>query len=642
MKYSILSIVLLLFNYTILAQRNVPKKAKKWLQEAKQLIKVEQSHQAIPLLQKAIKKYAAYENAHVFLAEAFEKTNQLDKAIETYDKLIQINPTLTSKSIFTKANLYLKYGKYELAKQELHQYLNLPDLQTKNVKKANELLSKSSKLIELKQNPVPFNPVSLGTSINSADLEYLPSLTADEQTLVFTKKIYEGNIHEDFYISQKINDKWTTPERLKVINTPGDEGAQSISADGKTIFFAASDRLGGYGNFDIWMAKKKGDYWDEVQNLGPNINTVNYESQPSISADGKTLFFCGKGRSPSIGGYDIYKSELINGEWSKAALLDTTINTTKNEVCPFIHHDGQTLYFGSDGHLSFGDEDLFKSELVNGQWKAAENLGYPINTHNNENSLVIGATGKKAYFSSDRANGEGGLDLYSFDLPENIKPKPVTYFKGVVKDAETLQPVLAEIQLFQLNNNQAVLTTTADAIDGSFLTTLNADNEYACNISAPGYLFHSEHFTFKTNPDGVPYLLEIFLQAIPKIIAKDAVQPPEPTRSKVILNNIFFDSGKADLLPASTLELNRLVALLKEHQNLKIQVNGHTDDVGSDTENMILSENRAKAVVSYLQTNGISSIRLQYKGFGETQPLSPATSEAARAQNRRTEFEIIP
>lgn len=642
MKYGNFLVVLLFISYSLFAQKEVPKKAKKWVQEARQLIKVGQSEQAIPLLQKAIKKYEAYENAYVFLADAFEKTGQLKQSIETYDKLMQLKPNLTSKTIFTKANLYKKYGQYELAIDAFNQYLNLPDLKTSSITKAKDLLSKSNQLLELKNNPVPFNPISLGAIINSSDLEYLPSLTADEQTLVFTKKMYEANIHEDFYMSKKIKGEWTEPKRLKVINTPGDEGAQSISADGKTIYFAASDRMGGYGNFDIWVAKKKGDYWDEVQNLGPNINTSKYESQPSISTDGKTLFFCSKGRSEAIGGYDIYKSELINGTWGKAELLDTTINTNQNEVCPFIHHDGQTLYFGSDGHLSFGDEDLFKSEWINGQWTKAENLGYPINTHNNESSLVIGATGKKAYFSSDRENGEGGLDLYSFNLPKKIKPKPVTYFKGVVKNAETLQPIVAEIQLVQLNDNQVFFSTLSDEVNGAFLTTLHADIEYACNVSATGYLFHSEHFTFKTNPNGEPYILEIFLQPVPVITKQEATKTVKSIGSKVILNNIFFDSGKAALLPASTLELNRLTDLLNEHPNLNIQVNGHTDNVGSDVENMTLSENRAKAVVVYLESKGIASIRLRYKGFGETQPLNQDDTDAARAQNRRTEFEIVP
>jgi len=630
-----------MLNYSLFAQKDVPKKAKKYVQEARQLIKTGQSEQAIPLLKKAIKKHEPYENAHVFLAEAYEKTNQLEESIKTYDQLIQIKPILKSKVLFTKANLYKKNGKYQLAVDELDQYINLPDLEAKQIAKATLLLSNAKQLIKLKNNPVSFNPVSLGTTINSSQLEYLPSLTADEQTIVFTKKILEGSIHEDFFISHKTENTWTEPKRLKAINTPGDEGAQSISVDGKTIFFAASDRLGGYGNFDIWMAKKKGDYWDDVQNLGPNINTNAYESQPSISADGKTLFFCSKGRKQAIGGYDLYKSELVNGVWAKAELLDTIINTPKNEVCPFIHHDGQTLYFGSDGHLGFGDEDLFKSEWIKGQWTKAQNLGYPINTHNNESSLVIGATGKKAYFSSDRENGEGGLDLYSFDLPEKIKPKPVTYFKGVIKDAQTLQPIVANINLFYLNDDQPVFSTNSDATEGTFLTTLLADVEYACNVNANGYLFHSEHFTFKTNPEGKPYILEIFLQPVAEVKPKEASVVKKP-QSKVILNNIFFDSGKAALLPASTLELSRLVDLLNEHPNLKIQVNGHTDEVGSETENMLLSENRAKAVVTYLQGKGISPDRLQFKGYGETQPLKSELTEAARALNRRTEFEIIP
>jgi len=388
------------------------------------------------------------------------------------------------------------------------------------------------------------------------------------------------------------------------------------------------------------MARKNGDYWDDVQNLGPNINTSKYESQPSISADSKTLYFCSKGRNNAIGGYDLYKSEWKDGQWTKAELLDTMINTQKNEVCPFIHHDGQTLYFGSDGHLGFGDEDLFKSEFINGKWEKPQNLGYPINTYNNESSLVIGATGERAYFSSDRENGAGGLDIYTFELPEDIKPKPITYFKGFVKDAFTKKAITARIELICLEAKNEVLNSTSDSKDGSFLTTLKADKIYACNVSAEGYLFHSEHFTFTTNPEGKPYVMEILLQPIPQISTIKSEKSDKPSQ-KVILNNIFFDSGKAELLPASALELDRLVQLLKDYSDLKIQVNGHTDDVGSEMDNMILSKNRAKAVVDYLQSKGIINERLQYKGFGESQPLNEGTTETSRTQNRRTEFEII-
>lgn len=641
MKYFLVTI-LVFANFVLVAQRDVPKKAKQLFQKGKQLVKISQPAAAIPLFEKAIKKHSTYENAYVYLAEALEQNNQLEQAIKTYDKLLEVKPVLKEKITFTKANLYLKYGDYENAIDQLEVYTIMENLKVDQLKKGVDLLKQTKVLIELKKQPVPFNPTSLGSIINTKGLEYLPSLTADEQTIVFTTRVASDIGNEDFYVSNKTNNVWATPVQLKAINTPGDEGAQSISADGKTIFFAASDRLGGLGNFDIWMANKKGDYWDEVQNLGPNINTRFWESQPSISADGKTLYFTSRGRAESIGGYDIYKSDLVNGTWTAAAILDTTINTPKNEQCPFIHHDSQTLYFSSDGHLNFGEEDLFLSELIDGNWSEARNLGYPINTHNSENSLVVSSNGKKAYFSSDRENGIGGLDLYSFDLPEVIKPKRITYFKGIVKDAGNNNPIAANISLFDLLSDEEIYNTSSDESNGSFLATLHADKEYACNVSKEGYLFHSEHFTFKTNPQGKPYILEVFLQPIPTIkSAGEKIVEIEKPKSKVILNNIFFDSGKAELLPASTTELNRLVDLLIEHADLKIQVNGHTDDVGNSAENMKLSENRAKAVVTYLKLKGITGTRLTYKGFGETQPISPETTESGRALNRRTEFEII-
>jgi len=629
----------------LFGQDSIPKKAKKHYEEARYFFRVGDAEQAIPFLQKAIKKYPSYRKALTDLSVAYEKTNQFNKAIETYDKLSELYPELTFKVSYQKANIEFNRANYDLAIDHLDHYLKDDQLSMKQKKQGGKFRETAKFAFEAVKNPVPFNPISLGENINTANLEYLPSITADEETIVFTRRSGNSQLdNEDFFISKKKDGLWSVAQNFSKINTQNNEGAQSITADGRAIFFAAKDRKGGYGNFDIWMSYKVGDNWSAPANLGEAINSAYWESQPSISSDGKTLYFLSK-RPDGIGGYDIYKSEWKNDKWNAAENLGKTINTPEDEQSPFIHHDNETLYFSSKGHIGMGQADLFFSTKENELWTTAKNLGYPINTNANESSLIVSANGRNAYFASDREGGSGGLDLYNFELPEIIKPKPVTYFKGIVKDANSNKPLSASIQMMNLKNGETVSRTNSDEVNGEFLSTLKADEEYAVNVSKKGYLFHSEHFTFKTNPNGEPYVIEILLKPIIKKqvvnISQPKAEPIIATGSKVVLNNIFFETGKHTLLPASEIELNRLVDLLNDNANLNIRINGHTDNVGTESANQILSEKRAKAVVDYLVLKGINVNRLKYIGYGETLPLTTNDNEKGKAANRRTEFEII-
>jgi len=627
------------------AQDNVPKKAQKLYDEAQYFFRLGDPAQAIPLLEKAIKKHPNFRKALTDLSVAYEKNEQPEKAIEVYNTIGEKYPELAYKASYYKALLEFKRANYDLAISHINHYLEDEKLSMKQKKQAGKFLASSKFAKQAVKNPVPFNPISLGENINSIQLEYLPSLTADEETIVFTRRSGNNQLdNEDFFISTKKENEWTGAKNFRSINTHSNEGAQSITADGKAIFFAAKDRKGGYGNFDIWMSYKVGDSWSAPANLGDAINSAYWESQPSISADGKTLYFCSK-RPDGIGSYDIYKSEWKNGKWNKAENLGKTVNTEEEEQCPFIHHDNETLYFSSKGHIGMGQADLFLTKKEKSGWSTPKNLGYPINTNFTESSLIVSSNGRNAYFASDRNEGMGGLDLYQFELPEIIKPKPITYFKGIVKDAVSKKPLEASIQLMDLISGETISRTNSDEVNGEFLSTLKADAEYACNVSKSGYLFHSEHFTFKTNPNGEPYIIEIFLKPIiKKQVVKVTESKPQAviaTGTKVVLNNIFFETGKHDLLPTSEIELNRLVDLLNENSQLNIQINGHTDNVGSDSNNQILSEKRAKSVVDFLMKKGISPNRLKYKGYGETQPIATNDTEIGKASNRRTEFEII-
>jgi len=626
-------IIILLLSKSVFAQKNIPDKAKKWLTQGIRAAKIDDHQTAIPLFKKAIKKHKSYKKAIQYLALSYEKNGAIDLAVEQYNQLQKLNPERKSNIISTKAKLLYENGRYKDALVEISNLEN-----NLLVPETNALYNSIKIAIKLVDHPVEFNPKMMSLAINSNDLEYLPSLTADEETIVFTRRSNTIASDENFYISFLKDTTWTKAEYFSEINTPSNEGAICISADGKTIVFAGDEDMNGYGNFDLWIVQKDGHKWGKLENLGLNINTPYWESQPSLSTNGKELYFASK-RPGGFGEIDIYKTELINGQWTKATPLDSTINTKGKEQSPFIHHDGYTLYFSSDKHPGLGKEDLFFSKRKNGSWTKPENLGYPINTHKTEANLVVSTGGETAYFASDRNQKNTGLDIYSFKLPASKQPEKLTYFKGIIKNAINLKPLIANVELINLADTSDVISTKSDSYNGTFLITLKAGIDYMCNINKQGYLFYSDHFTFTSNAEGKPYIKEIFLQPIIEEVKLNAINIKTP--KPIVLNNIFFESGKAELLNASTIELNRLVVLLNDNATLKIKINGHTDNVGSKEDNLLLSQKRAKAVVDYLAKAGINYSRLSYEGFGESMPLNIENTTAAKALNRRTEFEVI-
>ena len=362
--------------------------------------------------------------------------------------------------------------------------------------------------------------------------------------------------------------------------------------------------------------------------MGFPINTSGWESQPSLSADGKTLYFVSD-RKGGLGSYDIWKSIIgDDGKWIMPENLGSNINTVYNEQYPFIHPDGKTFYFSSTGWTGLGGKDLFisRSDTLN-VWSKPINLGFPINTYGDESGLTINSSGSKAFFSSNNFNGFGGFDIYSFDLPQNIRPSAVNYVKGVVFDDSDKKRLGALIDIIDLRTGNSIYTSYSDAIDGTFLGTLPKGNQYSLNASKEGYLFYSENFSLEKFIIGKPIELEVPLQKI-------------AVGKKVVLKNIFFDSNKYDLKPASKAELQKLIEFLQENPTVYIEIDGHTDDVGDDQSNLILSQNRSKAVFQYLIEHEINSSRIKYKGFGETMPVADNKTSAGKANNRRTEFVI--
>lgn len=615
------------------------KKAIEYYEYARKQYGLYDYNTAIEYVNKALNAKQEFYEAHFLLGEIYLERGETENAIRSYNEAIRINPDYQAMIYLALAEAQLKTGYYENAKNNLTKYIGFKYIEPSNSIRAKKYIKNCEFAIEALKKPVPFEPINLGDNINSTNSEYLPALTADEQTLIVTvrrpRDVYtetQSNEEEDFYISKKIKGEWSRAVPIgSPLNTHGNEGAQAISPDGRFFVFTGCNRRNGWGSCDLYISQKIGNEWTPPQNMGKRVNSSSWDSQPSISADGKTIYFAstrpgGKGKS------DIWSTKLdTTGYWSVPINLGDSINTVDIEFSPFIHPDDKTLYFASDGHPGMGGMDIFMTRKdSNLQWRKPKNLGYPINTFNDESSLILNAKGDLAYFSSDKLNGYGGFDLFSFKLYEEARPEPVSFMKGIVFDSETKQKLKAKFELISLSDGKTIIESHSDSITGEFLICLPINNEYALNVSHDKYIFYSEHFTF---PEEYRSKIDPFLKNIPL--------KPIKIGESFVLKNIFFDFDKFELLITSEIELNRLFRLLKKYNTLKIEIGGHTDSDGSEDYNQKLSENRAKAVYNYLVNSGISSKRLSYKGYGESMPIDNNDTEAGKANNRRTEFKII-
>jgi flagellar motor protein MotB len=603
------------------------KQAQRAYEMASQSVSSRFYDKAIEQLKQAVSIDHKFPAAHQQLGDIYRKLSDYKNARASYEKVIELDPDFIPLTYFGLGESELNTGDYANALIHLQKYSSFP-LQESSKKLVEKLIADCRFGLEAIKNPVNFQPVNLGASVNTKEQEYLPVVTADEKILIFTR---QANRNEDFYRSTQADSIWTPSEPLSTaINTTVyNEGAQCISPDGMYMFFTGCNRPDGLGRCDIYLSKREGKNWSEPFNIGGPINTPGWESQPSLTADGKTLYFVST-RSGGQGGYDIWKSDLKgDGSWTFPVNLGPGINTSYDEQSPFIHTDGHTLYFSSNGWPGMGNKDIFMSRIDSStrNWSKPQNLGYPINTFGEESGLTISTDGKTAFFASDQEGGYGGLDIYSFELPSILRPGKVTYVKGTVFDSETKEMLDGKIQIINLNTNQVVFDDISDFETGEFLATMTVGKTFGLNVSKEGYLFYSKNFTLDNKLADKPFNIRVPLQKI-------------EVGGLVVLNNIFFDFNKFNLLPASKVELQQLIQFLYSNPNISIEISGHTDNVGDDQSNLTLSENRARTVYDYLIANKIPSGRLGYKGYGETKPVNDNLTEEGRKNNRRTEFKI--
>jgi len=586
-------------------------------------------------MQNAVREDSAFIHAWLVLAEVYEDWKKPVDAMATYRSAIRINPGFYPYALVKLANLEYNQAQYSEALEHYNRFLALPgEKNEKHIEKSKDGINRCKFSLEAIQNPVDFKPVSLGSSINTTEDEYWPSLSADEQTLVITRLVKStfmgGNKQEDFYISTRTNEGWgPLNDAGYPLNSPDNEGAQSISADGRLMVFTGCNRKDGLGRCDLYFSRREGDHWTIPVNMDAPVNTKFTETQPALSADGKALYFASD-RPGGRGAVDLWVSHMEdNGQWTNPVNLGDTVNSRGNEMSPFIHPDGHTLYLASDGHYGLGGYDLFICRKDSqDRWSKPDNLGYPINTNRDEFGLIVNPSGNRAYFASDIGNNSG-RDIYYFDLPETVRPNQVSFMKGVVFDKETQRRLRADFELIDLSTRSLANQSQSDSITGEFIVCIPVDRNFLLNVSKKGYLFYSENFSMSG----------IFLSDKPFL--KDIPLNPLRIGEVIVLKNIFYETDSYALKDESVVELNKLVKFLRENPQIKIEISGHTDNVGTPEYNLRLSENRSKAVADYLIHATVANERLVCRGYGLTQPVAGNETEVGRAQNRRTEVKII-
>lgn len=526
-------------------------------------------------------------------------------------------------------------GEYEQADDFLTKYLAAEPVNKKGIERAKALQKNTKFAKEASKVAAAYKQKDLPDTVNRFVLQYFPVLTADENELIFTRR--EGltdQYDEDIVISRKDkNNRWTPPVSISPkINSELNEGTCTISADGRTLIFTSCAGRESIGSCDLYVSRKTGNDWSEPENLGYLVNSREWESQPSLSADGRTLYFVSD-RPGNIGRRDIWMTtQDENGKWTQARNIGAPINTVYDEMSPFIHANSKALYFASNGLVGFGGYDIYWSELQpDGKWGTPKNIGAPINTQEDQFSLYITANGKKGYYAHEvnLAMGNSRSRLIETEIPESQQLQfRSNYVKGTVKDRTNKKPLAARIELVNLVKDSVEAVVYSDSLNGSYLMVLTQGAEYALYVNKKGYLFNSLNFNYSEVKDFEPIYLDVELD-------------PVRLGSTAVLQNIFFDFDKFELKDKSLPELQKLLKFMNDNPKVRIEIGGHTDNSGSALYNKTLSEKRAQAVFQYLVDKGVASSRIVVKGYGPDKPVAGNETEEGRQRNRRIEFRLL-
>tara|TARA_Y100000385_G_C13109516_1_gene651568 strand:- start:1857 stop:3779 length:1923 start_codon:yes stop_codon:yes gene_type:complete len=594
--------------------------------------KNKQVNKALKVYCKLLDKYSGHPDLELWTGLAYKDIGKNKEALR-HLKFATDNGKSTNALLYsTIGELCKKEKKYEEAIENYEKYLSIADSSKRGYFQVQHLYEEARFTNAQIKNPVLFNPISISSNVNTSSSEYLPQFTADHAKMYFTRRL---NGQEDIFFVEKTENGYGKAEPFILINTENfDEGAHSISADGNTFIFTHHDDKYGMGGHDLYITSKNNGEWSRPKNMGRKVNSVFWDSQPSLSGDGNILFFSST-REGGYGGKDIWYSILSKeGFWSSPINAGNVVNTSTDESSPFLHTDMRTLYFRSNGHIGMGSFDLFVARRKKGGgWSEVKNLGYPINTEGQEGALSISLDGTKGYFATDYDGKvlQDHLDIYEFELPMDIRPEPCTYLKIRSIDAGTKIPVGSILEIIDISTNTIISSKKVD-FNGEVLIPIPLRQKMMINLTAEGYIFYSDHIIIDSIAHGMaPFDKTIHLTKIPAPSTFDEGK-------SFVLKNVFFESGTAELQQISLMEIKKLADILMKNEKLKLKIIGHTDNVGEDYDNKVLSEKRASSVKEALISLGIQQNRLVTEGKGESAPVQDNSTEAGRNQNRRTEF----
>jgi outer membrane protein OmpA-like peptidoglycan-associated protein/tetratricopeptide (TPR) repeat protein len=567
----------------------------------------------------------------------------LNEAEKYFSRVVQLCPGYDVYAYFYLGEIYYSGEKYSMAVKNLERFLDDVDKIRKDedYDRAVSLLNYSRFTDEMISNPVPFDP-RVVQGISTPGNEYLPILSPDNQMALFTREIrlnpdrnslvQEVKMKERFYFSLKdssgaFQEGEPMPDPF---NINDNEGGATLTADNNTLYYTVCkyDNTNRYLNCDIYYSENSGGYWSQISSAGDNINGKStWESQPSVSADGHILYFISD-RPGGLGGYDIYRVERdSSGHWSDPQNLGPQVNSRGNEKSPFIHPDGKTLYFSSDGLMGMGGYDVFMTKLGDSlNWSKPKNLGFPINSPDDEVGFFVSTDGTQGFFASNKYSGKGGWDLYAFDLYDGARPEKVLFIKGNVKSESSAEPMNARIELRNLETRK-VSQIPMDTITGDYVAVAPFNSDYIMTVKKTDHVYESKYISLVDSIFKAPARVDVEMKPI---------ELNKPYR----INDIYFGSNSYELSGESKAILDQLIEFLGDNRNISIEIQGHTDNIGNDAANMTLSENRSRSVYDYLAEKGIATERLTFRGFGETMPVADNESEEGRAKNRRTVFVI--
>ena len=601
---------------------------KKWYESARQLIKEREFDGGISLYQKCLVKEPTFVEAHWALASIFKNLGDLERSFYHLDQyyLGADKSGISVPKLMILVKAYFKNGFYGKAKACLDQIqlYQIPADQDDSL-----LIASVAYAYKNQKTKAGVMPKALSSSVNRYLTQYFPTLTIDNNTLIFTKRAgASGSYDEDLVVSYREAGIWSPATLLSNnIHSEFNEGAASISADGRTLIFTMCDKGQTFGNCDLFISRKYGEVWSNPENLGKVVNSKNWDSQPSLGADGNILYFSSD-RSGGMGKRDIWYTQRVDNTWIQPKNMGNIINTLKDDVTPFIHTNGENLVFASNGRVGFGGYDLYVSEQKEGKWQTPRNLGNAVNNNLDQLSFIISADGSMAYFSQDFKKADGKLKTKIVQLPiinDSLVKNTSSYIFGRVRDAISQKAIKAKIELFDIFTNKLKYSTYSDSISGEYFFALNEGLSYGVYAGAKGYFFEDFRFDIQNSSSGQPDTLDIILS-------------PLEVGATMILENIYFDLASYELTLNSQSELEIVAGFLVENQ-VNIQIEGHTDQSGDPQYNQMLSEQRAKAVYDFLIASGIPSDQLTFIGLGSKHPVEsdPTLSD----QNRRIEFRII-